>query len=362
MGKSDLDDFLVLLTRPADEGGYELDPTGGGMYNYCRVLRLFFEWLNDRDEYGAYLFWEDIEIPSQEVRAKDPDMLLTPGDVEDLKQAAGRGRNTQRDRALITFLADGPRVTLTSQLRVGDVQVEGPDAHWKPNSEAVGGHKGLDDRKRPLLWSMGELKTWINFGHPDPENPRAPLWTTQGYDPERPQEGALSPDGIRSVLERTAERADIDKPVNPHAFRHAAMTRLSNEGGLNPQQIQHVAGWSDDRMLAIYDQTTDDQRNDGIRTQLGIPTAGEDDGPDMEPVPCSNCRELLQPSERFCPKCGEPKDPGVRLAKSRMTEDVSAGLINEADDPERTQLRARLQQELGKDEVVNLLMDRLLDE
>lgn len=358
MTKDDLDGLLTLLTAPKEDGGYGLHPNKGGMYNYTRALRVFFRWLDERDVYDSFPFWDGIETPDQSVERQSEDERLTPSDVETLKEAAGRGRNTQRDRALIAFLADGQRITLTAQLRVGDIHAHGEDPYWTPNEEAEEGHKDIDSRKRTFLWSLAEVRSWLSHGHPDPKNPDAPLWPVQHYDPDNPQVGALSPDAVRGMLERAADRAGIDKPVNPHNFRHAAMTRLSNDEGLTPQQIQHIAGWADTRMLEVYDETTDRERNDSIRGALGMPTSTEDEQTTPEPTPCNNCREMIT-NERFCPNCGAAQEISTRLAKQNAKTDVRDGLAEDAADQNRVEARAALLDALEDPDAVDQIAEAL---
>lgn len=327
MDRTDYRNLMRTLTKPKDQGGHGLDPNGSGMKGYKRALKLFFEWLDEEPDYRGFSFYEGIDIPTQSIERVDEDKLLDNDDIGTLKQHT---RN-HRDPALIEFLVDtGARASLALQLRIKDIHdlnTERP--YYTPNPKGVG-HKGAPDSRYPILQSRAELRNWINHHHPDPRD-EAPLWPVlRGYDYDNPKECAISTDGLRSTLQACARRAGLDKPVNPHNFRHTAITRLSREG-LQPQQIQHIAGWSDDRMLEAYDHTTDRQRNEQIRLQAGFIDETEDDTGPSEPKTCGNCRETLKPTAQFCPRCGAPATRETEEAVNEQDERIvkSAAMADE---------------------------------
>lgn len=302
MDRVEYRDLIGTLTAPKEAGGYGLNSNGSGMYGYKRALRLFLEWLNNEPDYGAYEFWEDIDLPSQGIERVDEDEVLTEEEVEELKNAALNAR----DKALIEFLADtAARISLASQLRVGDVyDIETDKPYYKPNPDGMG-HKDAPQKRYPILYSRAELRSYLNRHHED-TRPKAPLWhVLRGYDPGHPEEGAMSGDRIRDMLRECKRRAGIEKPVNPHNFRHTALTRLS-KSGYTPQEIQHIAGWADDRMLEAYDHTTDIERNEQMGVRAGFIDETETNSGPAAPKPCGNCREQLKPQARFCPNCGAP--------------------------------------------------------
>lgn len=202
---------------------------------------------------------------------------------------------------------------MASQLRIKDIKdLDTKRPAFKPNPNGTG-HKGAPDKRYPILQSRAELRTYINHHHTDPR-PEAPLWhVLRGYDPETPEEGAMSGDTIRGMLQRCKQRADIDKPANPHNFRHTAITRLSKQG-FTRQEIVHLAGWADDKMLDAYDHTTDRERNDRLRAKAGFIDEAETDTSPDTPQTCGNCRETLKPNARFCVSCGAPTTADVREA------------------------------------------------
>ncbi|MFC5972622.1 tyrosine-type recombinase/integrase [Halomarina salina] len=293
------------------EGEYNLSESG--MYGYQRALRGFYYWLEDETEkHGErdYSWYDSIAIQSPDASKPDDDDLLTVSDVESMKEAC----NNSRDRAIIAFLSDGHRVTLVSQLRVGDVDIQNTDdPTWEPNEDGVG-QKGVPDSERTLIWSAADVRQWLR-DHPDSENNQAPLFTVTNYDSNNPEECALSPDGIRSALRRIANRAGVeDKSINPHSFRAAAITHFVNDLKLTPSQIQHMTGWTDDalRMLNVYDRTGDKTRNNNIREAAGLPTAEEEENESFEALACWNCGEEGITS-KTCPRCGVTTDPAERV-------------------------------------------------
>lgn len=309
MNLGDVRQLFEKLITPEDQGGYGVNPQSG-IGGYSRALRVFFRWLDNHPNYDGYGFWDDIESPSKRVKRVSEDQILSEDDVRDLKEAA----LNSRDKALIEFLADtGARISMASQLRVGDIyDLDTDRPYYKPNPEAIN-HKGAPNKRYPVLYSQAELRTYLNQHHFDPQ-PEAPLWhVLRGYDRTNPEQGALSGARIRDLLRECKERAGIDKPVNPHNFRHTAITRLSKTGH-TPKEIQHVAGWADDRMLEAYDHTTDVERNEQLRARAGF--IDEIDAGTTPPTPqmCGNCREKLNPETRFCPNCGAATTEKARTA------------------------------------------------
>lgn len=116
MSMTDVRQFLGTLTAPKSQDGYGLDPDGSGLRSYKRALRVFFNWLDDQEDFGSFEFADDIDLPSGTSSRVNEEQLLDEEDITALKEAA---RN-QRDKALIEFLADtAARISMASQLRVG---------------------------------------------------------------------------------------------------------------------------------------------------------------------------------------------------------------------------------------------------
>lgn len=72
-----------------------------------------------------------------------------------------------------------------------------------------------------------------------------PMWLLRGMTP-------MDRRGVDRVVKRIAKKAEIDKRVHPHVFRHTFAT-LGLEAGAQPRDMQHSLGHKSLRSLATYD-------------------------------------------------------------------------------------------------------------
>ena len=307
-----------------DANGMSLRTARGYQETLCYFLR-----------FSGYSWAADYEmIDRDEARDDiDPGQMLTSEDIADLVSAAG----TQRDIAIIEFLADtGARIGMAASLRVRDVDLDGDTATYTPNPNA----KSLKDapiKPYPIIDAKASLRAYVHQTHPRPDDGNAALFHAQDgrYDPE--DDGGLSPPHFHRRLSKIAEKAGIDKPTNPHNFRHSAISRMWREG-YEKQQIQHRVGWVlDTDMWETYVHLHAEDMNNSI-----FADAGEVE-PDTRESPgrtnCGNCRETLAEHRDHCANCGEPATPE---AQETLTSAISDGVdeLGDADlsDTERQQV------------------------
>jgi hypothetical protein len=92
-------------------------------------------------------------------------------------------------------------------------------------------------RRLLIIESEPHVTQWLEE-HPDPR-PQRPLWCK--IDQGNPHE-QIGYNYIRlRLLERAHKRAGIEKPVNPHHFRHSRATQLAN--WLTEAQLCGWFGW-----------------------------------------------------------------------------------------------------------------------
>ncbi|WGI17763.1 tyrosine-type recombinase/integrase [Methanonatronarchaeum sp. AMET-Sl] len=176
-------------------------------------MKSFYKWING-GEYPSKVKWINTTQKGKD-KSKLPKDLLTEEDILKLLRKCTH----VRDKAFISILWEtGARIGELIDLEVGDFE----DHHhgFKIN---LNGKTG--ERRLLLISSVPHLTTWLN-SHPNRNDKDAPLWVNIGnsHNGQKCSYMALS-----KILKKTAKEAGVDKPVNPHQFRHSRTTYLANE-------------------------------------------------------------------------------------------------------------------------------------
>lgn len=285
---------------------------------------------------------DDYEILPAEDTSVSSDELLTSEDIGRLVD----GANNLRDMALIEFLADtGARLSLAGSLRVGDLDLEGDRATYRPNDDAQG-LKGAPITDYPLIDSPATLRTYLRSTHPRPDREDVAFFHRipgHGYVPGD-DDGTIAPNTIRKQLRTAADNAGVDKPVNPHNFRHSAVTRMAREG-YSRSQIEHRVHWTiDTDMWETYEHIAAEEHNDDIFAHAGI--EGDDSDPlSPEREQCGTCFEHVAPHHEFCPRCGTPVSADAQ-ADIEAAKDDGYRLLEQMDDREKRRVVSAVVQEL----------------
>lgn len=110
----------------------------------------------------------------------------------------------------------------------------------------------------------------------------------------------MSYKNIRAMIKQTGKRAGIKKKVNPHMFKHRAVSKWILER-FSDQEIKHRATWAmDSRMMAIYGHFTSEDINSNILEHYGIK---QSEITQIKLTNCPRCNITLPPGARFCPQC-----------------------------------------------------------
>ena len=176
-------------------------------------------------------------IPLPRYEKKLP-LILSREEVKALLEAP---RNLSHRAILATMYGAGLRASEATKLKVHDIDGE-RKVIW------VRGGKGQKDRQVMLSGPLREvLAAYWRWKHP-----------TEWLFPGKLPGSHITREGVFDICRKAAQRAGIDKPVNPHSLRHAFATHLLDDGA-NIVVIQALLGHANlkttSRYLHVADST-----------------------------------------------------------------------------------------------------------
>lgn len=276
-------------------------------------------------------------------------------EVDALRDACDR----PRDRAFLEMLIyTGQRITAIRTLRVKDVDVDA--GHIYLNDEADGLKGALErGRKRPLFGARKYVRDWLQY-HPRKDDPDAPLFVGDPNHWKTKLDEPWSEPGVRKHLKRIAERAGVDKPVNPHNFRHYFVTVMKRDYQLDNDTLRMLLGTAvdSDVLLTTYSHVTNSDYVEHAETALGYRDEDDRDSP-MTPDTCPTCGEILDSHWKRCPACNEVFAPELKQLEAQLAESRNEAIDEIAANPlssgERRAIRAVLSELDDAVEVVDTL-------
>jgi len=316
--------------------------------NYQCCLRKFYEY------HDFEIDSDDIPLVSQDEPSVDDRDMLTNEEIDQIRNAADH----PRDLAVFDLLLyTGQRNTAIRTLRIRDIDLDKKVYYY--NTEE-GGLKGANEvgQKRPLLGAVGSIREWLRY-HPDSENPDAHLITQKprytNPDPENP----VSRETLAYSMSQLKEKADISKPMHPHAIRHNFVTIAKREYGLDDGTIKHLIGHRPDSqvMETTYAHLSDE---DYIKNaEIGAGLREPDNESSLTPEIC-HCGEPLPEEAKACPRCGTVYTPDAKTAQEKV-EDLSLQGMREADDGEEANAVEDFREYLksNPEEAVEILREEL---
>jgi integrase len=261
---------------------------------YKAILRSFLTWVAAPDEFPTRRYAPSVAWLNCHVRARDKKRLsrhdlLTPDDVEALIAHS----SNPRDRALIAVLWEtGGRIA-----EIGNLQLKHLTKHQHGYTIEVNGKTGT--RSPLIIDSAPYLTAWLNQ-HPFADNGEHPVWVHYHHSTTPLH---LKYDTLRNLLQRAFQRAGINKPWNPHAFRHARATWLLAKGIFTEQQAKMYFGWSpNSEQLATYAHLVDGDANIALLRERHL--APHTPTEDRTPTACRTCGALNPARTVVCPSCG----------------------------------------------------------
>ncbi|MFH1821510.1 MAG: site-specific integrase [Methanobacteriota archaeon] len=288
--KADIQAWIENESKRKQQGTINLDKTH---------LKAFFTWRGGDEKPPAVVSW--IKLSSQK-QTLPVESLLTEDEIRAMIEAA----DSSRDKALVSVLYESAlRVGEFLSLKVKSIEFDKYGA-VVILPRAMGQKTG--QRRIRLIDSVPYLQGWINH-HPRKSDPEAALWwggrwMTKKGDKERKGAG-LRISQVQALLKKYAERAGVKKRVNPHSFRHARLTKLSQI--LTEMELRIFAGWSkSSNMPETYIHLSGGDVDKKILASAGLLEPEEEakaEEKPLAPLKCPRCGEINPADAAYCFKC-----------------------------------------------------------
>lgn len=411
MDKSDVKTLVTWV--------HERDYTEETIDTYKTVIKAFWGWLKDapRDETPEEVKWIKLNNGNGNGDTLPKD-LLTKDDIRAQADAA----NNPRDKAFIWLLYEtGARIGELIDLTVGDIEdrthgkkvtIDGKTgARRLPLVESVPHinnwlNKHPNPQKDAPLWckiqqggptehlnphDIDDLREIHGIGPSYAESLEAAgiengadlvahdseeladivgvrEATVQKWFRQFDSDVSLSSDtklGYRyireKILKATMERAGIEKPSNPHHYRHSRASYLANE--MTESQLCEWFGWVQGSDVPARYVHLSGRDIDSTYDQLHGLSEPEEEEQQPDVIECPRCSELNEPKATFCMRCGfgldQEKAEEIEQEVDTKTKDSYKQV-----DPEDTDAQDKIEQVdalLDDPDVKALLAEKLQD-
>ncbi|MFA4855992.1 MAG: tyrosine-type recombinase/integrase [archaeon] len=296
------DDYVAFLAWMRQENYKE-----GSIWTYKNILSVFHKWLNNGTKPDCIAWFKNKKLQNKIL----PEQLLSQEDIKNLIKAA----DNKRDKALISMLWEtGARVGEIGNARIKDISFDDFGARVFLN-----GKTGM--RKVRIVHSAPYLLDWFNE-HPYSKNIDAPLWICTNQK----QCDKIGYNSIVKILRTAKARAGIQKPINPHQFRHSRATYTAQF--LTDAQMKEYFGWGQDsKMAARYVHLSGKQVDDAILTMCGLKKK-EEQKDILQREPCPRCKHLNEVNSSHCQQCWLPLTIEATREMKETEEKDQEGLIS----------------------------------
>ena len=299
-------DYLEEHTYTRGGATHKYSPESIHTFKIC--LKKFFNAIN-RPEIA--IMFKDKAKKLEEIDRTD---LLTTQDVEAMLQ----GASNARDRAIIALLFEsGCRRGEMLSVRIKDV-VFNDFGCMVTFPEGKTGKRSVQ-----LVYAASFIRSWVSM-HPGNNiegtiDPYLKLFVNLHATITADKHlvfKELSEQGLYLQLQKVAKRVGIKKRVNPHSWRHAAATRLSEH--MSDAQLKKHLGWTQgSNMTQVY--VHDPDTTNAVLRMYGIERSMAHDE-ELKVSRCPRCKEICPSTALYCSRCGLVLD---QAAKERIENDAS---------------------------------------
>jgi len=274
----------------AGKYAYEKGLSKSSYSMFILVLKIFYRWLYGLPRHHYPQQVDDLNPSTQKTQPIQPSEIITKEDIVKVLEHC----KDFREKALVSCLYESAnRASEFLGWRIGDVVFDRRGAVLN-----VGGKTG--ERRIRLIECVPHLQQWLQT-HPKKSDKNAFVWSFRGKRKHAYKY-------LRRLLKKPFKNANINKPCNPHAFRHSRLTELAKY--LSDGKLKVFAGWTgSSRMAGTYVHLSGADLDDDLLKAAGVETAVEQKVSPLKTKVCSRCERLNPGEAQYCLQCGLPFNP-----------------------------------------------------
>jgi len=292
------------------------------------IIKKLYKWIKQTgDTYPEEVNWINAKMSkSDAIKLKGAGVIITEEEVLILLKHCDSSRN----RAIITMLWDtGMRVGELLNTQISSVDFDERGYGWI----IVNGKTG--QRRLRLIFSSPYLRSWLD-DHPCKGNDEAPLWINYASN-FKSKNQAIKYSAVSKMLKDVFKKAGVDKPANPHNWRHSRATYVSDH--LSDSQMCSQFGWTKgSNMLQVYNHSRDSSK--AMEQMYGI-TEKDVKIAEAKPQICTRCKEINETTLDYCKRCNTALKMDVLLKENdsaKMSEQMQQAMVKQIEE----QVMARL--------------------
>lgn len=234
----------------------------------------------------------------------DAKQILNLDDIQRLVIAGGN----DRDKAIVHCLYEsGCRASEFLGWKLSDVQVSD-----KTITIRVNGKTG--ERDVYLIDSARTLLRWID-NHPYKNQKDASIWISLSVKTYSP----IHINGLQKIVRDLKTVSGIEKPIFPHAFRHARATMQAKKG-MSESLMRLMFGWSrTSDQPSNYVNLVQSDVQDALLKQSGIKKQERPENT-FKQKDCPKCNTTNTADQKYCENCFFVLDVKEEVKRSQMLE------------------------------------------
>jgi len=326
MTAKDISSFLQWKRSRKIVGGRHHKISGASLsedsyWLYVLSLKIFYRWLYKLPQHHYPPQVAQLNVRRKKTQAITPSEIITKEDIATVLKHC----SSFKEKAVISCLYESDcRATEFLDWRIGDIVFDKRGAVLN-----VKGKTG--ERRIRLIESVPHLQQWLET-HPNRDEKKAYVWRRS-----QAQVTQTAYMYLREMLLRLFKKAEIDKPANPHAFRHSRLTELAKY--LSDSKLKVFAGWTgSSRMAGTYVHLSGADLDEDLLKAAGVEISEKETRNPLKPAKCLRCGFRNSGVSRYCGKCGLPLNPEELVSKEiEMAQELS--LLKETNEKLQSRLR-----------------------